>query len=67
MFFDYKKRKNLFILGIVILATNTIIWSQGIVSPFLSYKVFGDITVGTVIGLIVLYATYLFYTNRGVG
>jgi len=65
-FFDYKKRKNLYMFGAVVLSVNSIVWTRDLISPFLSFKIFGTIDLRTVVGAAMLFGTYLFY-NRKLG
>ena len=65
-FFDYKKRKNLYMFGAVVLAINSLVWTRGIIEPFMSWKLLGTIDLGTIIGSLMLFGTWMFY-NRKLG
>lgn len=63
----YRKRKNLYILGAVILSTNSIVWTREIIGSFMSWKIAGTIDLGTLVGLGMLFGTYLFYQGKKLG
>lgn len=66
-FLDYKKRKSLYIFGVVILALNNIVWTKDLTSSFMGIKIFGAIDIATLAGLLVLYGSWMFYNRRGIG
>lgn len=63
---NYKKRKNLYIFGAVLLSANAMVWTRDIVGSFLGFKIIG-IDIATLVGLGMLFGTYLFWKGRALG
>lgn len=63
-FLTAKKQRDLYIYGVILLSLNAIVWTKGVLASIMSYTLFGELDVATILAAVVLYGTFKLYKHK---